>query len=106
MASRDLRELSGSRGEGETQPRARDRARGRLDLRVLLPVGRPSAAYEITVRDLDEDFSRTVTANASVSAGETSLQAKLDLTEAPSGPLRFGVRRPGADWAWIDVRVR
>ena len=35
-----------------------------------------------------------------------SAQAKVDLTEAPSGPLRFGVRRPGADWAWIDVRVR
>jgi len=106
VATLDLRDLSGSRGEGETQPRTRDLARERLNLRILLPVGSPSGPYEITVRDLDGDFSRTVTANASVSAGETSLLAKLDLTEAPSGPLRFGVRRPGADWAWIDVRVR
>lgn len=106
VATLDLRELSGSRGEGETQPRMRDLARERLDLRVLLPVGSPSGTYEITVRDLDGGFSRTVTANARVSAGETSAQAKLDLTEAPRGPLRFGVRRPGADWAWIAVRVR
>lgn len=106
IATLDLRDLSGSRGEGETQPRMRDLARERLDLRVLLPVGSPSGPYEITVRDLDGGFSRTVTANARVSAGETSALAKLDLTEAPRGPLRFGVRRPGADWAWIDVRVR
>ncbi len=106
IATLDLRDLSGSRGEGETQPRMWDLARERFNLRILLPVGSPSGPYEITVRDLDGDFSRTVTANASVSAGETSLQAKVDLTEAPSGLLRFGVRRPGADWAWIDVRVR
>jgi hypothetical protein len=105
VATLDLRDLSGSRGEGETQPRTRDLARERLNLRILLPVGSPSGSYEITVRDLDGDFSRTVTANAGVSAGETSLQAKLDLTEAPSGPLRLGVRRPGSDWAWIHVRV-
>lgn len=106
VATLDLRDLSGSRGEGETRPRTRDLARERLNLRVLLPVGSPSGPYEITVRDLAGDFSRTVTANARVNAGETSAQAKLDLTEAPRGPLRFGVRRPGADWAWIDVRVR
>jgi len=106
LATIDLRDLSGSRGEGETQPRMRDLARARLDLRVLLPVGSPPGTYEITVRDLGGDFSRTVTANARVSAGETSAQAKFDLTAAPGGPLRFGVRRPGSDWAWIDVRVR
>lgn len=106
IATLDLRDLSGSRGEGETQPRMRDLARERLDLRVLLPVGSPAGLYEITVRDLDGDFSRSVTVDARVSAGETSAQAKLDLKEAPRGPLRFGVRRPGADWAWIDVRVR
>ncbi len=106
FATLDLRELSGSRGEGETQPRTRDLARERLDLRVLLPVGSPSGPYELTVRDLDGDFSRTVTADARVSTGETFARAKFDLTEAPRGPLRFGVRRPGADWAWIAVRVR
>jgi hypothetical protein len=106
LATLDLRDLSGSRGEGETQPRMRDLARERLDLRVLLPVGSPPGPYEITVRDLDGDFSRTVTANARVSAGETSALAKLDLREAPGSPLRFGVRRPGADWVWIEVRVR
>ncbi len=106
LAILDLRELSGSRGEGEIQPRTRELARKRLDLRVLLPIGSPSGTYEITVRDLDGHFSRAVTANARVSAGETSAQAKFDLTEAPTGPLRFGVRRPGADWAWIEVRVR
>ena len=106
VATLDLRDLSGSRGEGETQPRTRDLARERLNLRVLLPVGSPPGPYEITVQDLDGDFSRSVTADARVNAGETSAQAKFDLTEAPSGPLRFGVRRPGADWAWIDVRVR
>lgn len=106
LATLDLRELSGSRGESETKPRVRDLARERLDLRILLPVGSPPGTYEITVRDLGGDFSRTVTANARVSAGETSAQAKFDLTAAPRGPLRFGVRRPGADWAWIEVRVR
>jgi hypothetical protein len=106
LATLDLRELSGSRGEGEKELRIRDLARERLDLRVLLPVGSPSGPYEITLRDLAGQFSRTVTTNARVSAGETSAQAKFDLREAPTGPLRFGVRRPGADWAWIEVRVR
>jgi hypothetical protein len=106
VATLDLRDFSGSRGEGERQPRMRDLPRKRLALRVLLPIGSPSGKYEIALRDLDGAFSLAATADAHVRAGETSAQANLDLTEAPASPLRFGVRRPGADWAWIDVRVR
>jgi hypothetical protein len=106
QASFDMRDSSGSRGEGESSSRQTILPRARVDLRILLPVGSPSGAYDVA---LDDAAGRRVIAQgaqAILQNGLTVAHTKLDLSLAPDGSLRFGVRRPGGDWAWGRVRVR
>lgn len=104
-ATLDLRDLSGSRGEGESPAQPKELRRARLELLILLPTGSPSGQYEIALAEDDGRVLLSQNVDASVRAGETSTTAKVDLSEAPAGSLRFGHRRPGSDWVWCEVRV-
>lgn len=104
-ATLDLRDLSGSRGEGEPPAQPKELRRGRLELLILLPTGSPSGQYEIALAEGDGRVLLSESVDATVRAGETSAVAKLDLSEVPAGNLRFGHRRLGSDWVWCEVRV-
>jgi hypothetical protein len=104
-ATLDLRDLSGSRGEGELPAQSKELRRARLELQIMLPTGSPSGQYEIALTEADGRLLLSQTADATVRAGETSAMAKLDLSEVHAGNLRFGLRRVGSDWVWCEVRV-
>lgn len=104
-ATLDLRDLSVSRGEGESPAQSKELRRARLELLILLPTGSPSGQYEIALTEADGRLLLSQTVDASVRAGETSAMAKLDLSEVRAGKLRFGFRRVGSEWVWCEVRV-
>jgi len=80
-------------------------ARGRLNLKIILPVGAQAGPYELHVFDRDLKPAATARGEARVENYLTTFETTVDLASVPPGEYQLALRHTGEEWRWFPARV-
>ncbi len=106
-ATLNLKESSGTRGDQKSPPRdVPVLPPRRLNLSVILPFGSEPGTYQIEFTDKKGRVFEKTHAYATLSAGETSLTTRVDLSGESSGEYTIGLRQQSFDWVRHQFQIR
>jgi hypothetical protein len=80
--------------------------RGLLALTVQLPVGSDSGAYDVQIRDSNQQPVRTAQGEAIIESGITRLPINLDTRSLQPGEYEFAWRRGDFSWRNYPILIR
>jgi len=103
-ATLDLRLLSPTRGAGPAEGPVPTLPRGRLQVRVQLPVGSEDGAYVVAISQSGR-VRQSAQGVASNQAGVTAMTVQVDSRSLSPGQYIFGVRRVGSAWQEYPLRL-
>lgn len=78
----------------------------RLNLFVTLPFGSPAGPYQFGIFRLDQTPLATMSGDAQISAGATTLHVHADLSRYSAGQYLVGVKRGSGDWTLHELTIR
>jgi hypothetical protein len=103
----DARPFAVTRGAERTkEPEGLVLPRARLRATILLEVGSEPGAYEVQIRDANQQARASSTGNAEIVDFVTTLKAILDTSALPPGGYQLAVRRQGEDWRLVPAQLR
>jgi hypothetical protein len=107
-ATLNLRDSSGTRGDGNTVQQQEMPALPRrpLELTIILPFGSEAGNYQFEWIDAKGRVVSTGQASASIRNGDTSLAARSDTSAFGPGDYKLGLRQGSFDWVLYPVRFR
>ena len=106
-AELDLRPYAIMRGgESQVEQKPLVLPRGRLVLRVLLPVGSEPGSYEVQLLDSNLSSKASASGDADLQNQITTLRTALDATALSPGDYKLAVRHSGNDWQLFPAQVK
>ena len=101
----NIESMSRSARQGETKS-AIDLNRGLIALKVQLPIGSKTGAYEFRLRNGSGSVMLMRSAAAQLRDGITAFVLRLDLRKAAPGQYRMEIRQSPFNWNYYPVEIR
>lgn len=107
VATLDLKESSGVRGDAKTLEKAIPvLPRRKLQLTIVLPFGSEAGPYQFRLVDAEGRVLKSGDSAAVISSGNTVMKTEMDTTGLARGDYRFALRQQTLDWIIYPVRLR
>jgi hypothetical protein len=108
LATIDLRPFTISRGAAvsPTHYPPLSLSRGKLTLKILLPIGAEEGPYEFKLLDDSLQTVRSGKAQALIREYVTTISTVIDTSGLPFGQYSFWLRQPGREWRSYQIQLR
>jgi hypothetical protein len=110
LVSIDLSDRSVARGEDTPSPKARSQdpqiPRGRLELRIHLPLGTEEGQYEVHIYGKQKRPLVKTKGQVRLQNHKDMLTAKVDTGELPAGNYTLAIRQIGWSWRTYPLEIK